>query len=349
MLCESVFGQSLINALTTRERPVPFSEMHDLVTTILKPFQAKIQGFGIDTVNSRLVITRLVSEGYVEVDLIDGCFVLSRPTLLSLSGSQKSITDFALVGASTERISSLLSSIGKEKDISRKPNFDLPRKIYQFTHKPELYQKLINLGLNIIGDENVAASDVLISQIKADSHKTIVSQDRIGYYIAHKAYKLSDFDFKIKDEVNLTNSSTGFYILTNRAKGKPVIECCMIKNGVMSIFPDWRWFYSEYQTARKKPVDLFYNPMRKVMGVFAQGFPNPRYPTAQRDNWIPWQLARSLGASAGASSITVKHIQEHNGHYREAYIYPNISTALALACHNTLGFNKLQPLRILHY
>lgn len=353
MSFEPDFGSCILNALTAREAAVSFRENISLVEGILQTFQSRASGRARkEMVNAKLVMTRLVSEGYLDVDIKNGLFRLCRPTLLSLSGVSDLHGAWALVGARSERVRSLLRDRAGEHRAVFRTAFGLPRPVYLFGRDPT-YSELTDAGVDVIGTPYVSASDVYAGALSAVEYLHPVPADRFGYYYALSGFRISSDDFTIVGEQAVSAMADGFYVLTNRTQGRPITIFCRIRSGAIYVFSDWRWFYCEYQSARgAQAVDAFYNPARQEFGAFAQWSPDPRLLGASRrreENWIPWEVARALGASAGPKTVVLRHVQDYTGRYKEAYLYPNVSPAVALACYAAMGLNKAHQLRLLHY
>jgi hypothetical protein len=109
-------------------------------------------------------------------------------------------------------------------------------------------------------------------------------------------------------------------------------------------FADWRWLYVSLMVDSGKGAECFYDPKREVFAVC-----RITGPFSRQENWLPKELAQSLGSASFSKAITTERIQDFDGTWKDIVAYPNISRELALMVYDALGMNRIHPLRFLQY
>jgi len=109
-------------------------------------------------------------------------------------------------------------------------------------------------------------------------------------------------------------------------------------------FADWRWLYVSLMVDSGRVAECFYDPKREIFAVC-----RITGPFGRQENWLPKELAQSLGAASYSKTITTSRVQDFDGKWKDIVAYPNISRELALTVYDALGMNRIHPLRFLQY
>lgn len=332
------FSDKLHSLLTARGGVIKYAELFSIIETLLNDAYKKNEGAFI---SSGLIVTRWLSEGFLEVDTGKGGFRLRRPSLYSCGSGQ-----WAYVGARyTPAIDYLKTNLIQLKAVA--DEYASPKLI--FTQKPDQPLNLASItkcGCDVYGNADVTAAQVIAAAAGSLASRT-EGQTRAcdQAALALRWFKIEPNNFSLS-EVEVSKAKPGHYILRNHGSGvRPIWRYIkLLPNQQIIAFEDWRWLYTSMLSEAAKMSEFFYEPRKHLFCVIRITGPYTR-----QENWIPRELAEALGAASAAKSISTATIQDVDGINKSIVIYPNVSRSLALSMHEALGMNNTHPLRYLQY
>ena len=333
------FRDQLHIILTARDGVIDFKEFFSIVGELLNE---TYRHGGAPFISPRLIVTRWISDGFIEANIQKGGFQIRRPTLLSLRNGR-----WVLVGARYSPITNYLeNNLIAEQPIS--DEYSTPKVIYKEKPGRNLEVKLlVSMGCDIIGDNAFGASDVILEQSgNLDSRLRNGTKDYEQYMSALRWLNLNSKDFSLSP-VDFSSVVSGHYMLRNYSTtGKPITRFVkLLPNKKIIQFEDWRWLYVSAMADSNSPSECFYEPKKSSFCVNNIISPFDR----NLVNWLPKEIALTLGASSASNSITTNVIQDYDGNQKTIVSYPNIKLPLALKVYDALGLNRVHPLRYLQY
>lgn len=332
------FSNKLYSLLTARPGVIKYDELSSIIQTLINDACRKNDA---PYIPPGLVITRWLSEGFLEVDRAKGGVKLRRPTLYSCGGGK-----WAYVGA---RYSPALDYLIANLTICKpsKDQFAVPKLVFTQKNILELDGKRLGeLGCDIIGDRQLTASEILAQEAGTLASRSTNRETECDQaMLALRWFKVSHLDYTLT-QTEVTLATPGHYILRNHSNsGKPIARYIKLLPNKKAIhFEDWRWLYTSMLSEAPKMSEFFYEPRNRLFCVIRITGPYSR-----QENWLPSELAVALGAASAEKSITSATIQDIDGLTKSVVVYPNIPRQLALRAHEALGMNKIHPLRYLQY
>jgi hypothetical protein len=330
------FCDQLHAILTARGGVVEFAELFAIVETLLKEsYRRNSSSF----IYPSLVITRWVSDGFLEADLEVGGFRLRRPTLFSCGSGR-----WTLVGARFAPVKDYLTS-NLSVQAATGDEYSTPKIIFRLkAGKPLNVSALNALGCDVYGDERISASQLFAAEAGSLASRIATPVEFPQAYAHLRWFKVSLPEFTVTD-VDLVNVGTGHYILRSHGSGRPVTKHIkLLPDKRLVEFADWRWLYVSLMVDSGRAVECFYDPKREIFAVC-----RITGPFGRQENWLPKELAQSLGSASFSKAITTDRIQDYDGNWKDIVAYPNISRNLALTVYDALGMNRIHPLRFLQY
>jgi hypothetical protein len=333
------FRDQLHLILTARDGVIDFKEFFSIVGELLNETYKRE---GATFISPRLIVTRWISDGFIEANIEKGGFQIRRPTLLSLRNGK-----WVLVGARySPVIDHLENNLTAEQQST--DEYSTPKVIYKQKLGRNLdVGLLVSMGCDVIGDSESAAADVILEQSGSlDIRLRTGIKDYEQYMSALRWFNLNTNDFSLSP-VDFTLVSPGHYMLRKYGlSGKPITKFIkLLSNKKIIEFEDWRWLYVSAMADSNSPSECFYEPKKKTFCVNNIISPFDR----NLVNWLPKEIALTLGACSASNSITTAVIQDFDGKQKTIISYPNIKLPLALKVYDALGLNRVHPLRYLQY
>ena len=330
------FCDQLHAILTARGGVIEFGELRAIVETLLnESYRTNSSSF----IYPSLVITRWVSDGFLEADLEAGGFRLRRPSLFSCGQGR-----WTLVGAKFSPVKDYLKSNLNEQKATG-DEYSTPKII--FTEKaavPLDVSALIALSCDVYGDTRITAAQLFASQAGSLSSRISAPVDFPQAHANLRWFKVSSPEFTITD-VDLIKADPGHYILKSHGSGRPITKHIkLLPDKRLVEFEEWRWLYVSLMVDSGRVSECFYDPRRKIFAVC-----RITGPFGRQENWLPKELAQSLGSASFSKAITTERIQDFDGTWKDIVAYPNVSRELALTVYDALGMNRIHPLRFLQY
>ena len=330
------FCDQLHSILTARGGVIEFGELFSIVETLLnESYRRNSSSF----IYPSLVITRWVSDGFLEADLEAGGFRLRRPSLFSCGSGR-----WALVGARFSPVKDYLTLNLNVQAITG-DEYSTPKIIFrEKADKPLNVSALNAIGCDVYGDTRITASQLFASEAGSLASRIAASVEFPQSYAHLRWFKVGSPEFTITD-VDLINVGAGHYILRSHGSGRPVTKHIKsLPDKRLVEFADWRWLYVSLMVDSGRVAECFYDPKREVFAIC-----RITGPFGRQENWLPKELAQSLGAASFSKAITTERIQDYDGRWKDIVAYPNISRELALTIYEALGMNRIHPLRFLQY
>ena len=330
------FCDQLHVILTARGGVIEFGELFAIVETLLKEsYRRNSSSF----IYPSLVITRWVSDGFLEADLEAGGFRLRRPSLFSCGAGR-----WTLVGARFSPVKDYLTS-NLSVQAATGDEYSTPKIIFKEKAAMPLNVSALNaLGCEVYGDARIAASQLFASEAGSLASRIAAPVVFPQVYAHLRWFKVSSPEFTVTD-VDLINVGPGHYILRSHGSGRPATKHIkLLPDKRLVEFADWRWLYVSLMVDSGRVAECFYDPKREVFAVC-----RITGPFGRQENWLPKELAQSLGSASFSKAITTERIQDFDGTWKDIVAYPNISRELALTVYDALGMNRIHPLRFLQY
>ena len=330
------FCDQLHAILTARGGVIEFRELFSIVEALLKEAYRKNSS---SFIYPSLVITRWVSDGFLDADIEAGGFRLRRPSLFSCGAGR-----WTLVGARFSPVKDYLSK-NLIVQATAGDEFSTPKVVFKEKVAATLdVSALTALGCDVYGDTHITAAQLFVSQAGSISSRMLSPIEFPQSYSLLRWFKVSPAEFKIT-EVDLGKADSGHYILRSHGRGRPVTKHIrLLPDKSLVEFQDWRWLYVSLMVESGGVAECFYNPMREVFAVC-----RITGPLGRQENWLPKELALSLGSASFSRAITTERIRDYDGRWKDIVAYPNISRELALTVYEALGMNRIHPLRFLQY
>lgn len=330
------FCDKLHAILTARGDVIEFGELFAIVEMLLNESYRRNSS---SLIYPSLVITRWVSDGFLEADIEAGGFRIRRPSLFNCGSGR-----WTLVGARFSPIKDYLSANLSEQAVTG-DEYSTPKIIFREKQGMPLdVSRVMALGCDVYGGQRQTASQLFASQAGSLSSRISVTMDFPQAYANLRWFKVSADDFKITD-VEVSEAQSGHYILRSYDSGRPITKYIkLLPTKRIVLFEDWRWLYVSVMAESGKVAECFYNPNREVFAVC-----RIIGPFGRRENWLPMMLAQSLGSASYSKSISTDVIHDFDGKWKDIVAYPNIPRELALTVYDSLGMNRIHPLRFLQY
>ncbi len=332
------FCDKLYSLLTARGGIIKYDELSFIVQTLIND---ACRGNKTLYVPPGLIITRWLSEGFLEIDREKGGVKLRRPTLYSCGNGK-----WTYVGARYSPAIEHLKANLKQAKIGQ-DQFAAPKLVFDEKFEQSLdAEKMAKLGCDILGHSQLTAAEILTEEAGSLMSRSVGNERNCDQAMTWlKWFKVSTKDFSLI-QTEISQASQGHYILRNQGNnGRPITKYIkLLPNKQIISFEDWRWLYVSMLSDVTRMSEFFYEPRNQLFGVIRITGPYTR-----QENWLPSELAIALGAASAEKSITTATIQDVDGQTKSAVIYPNVSHHLALMIHNALGMNKIHPLRYLQY
>jgi len=343
----SNFRDNLHAVLTARGGSVPFGELYQIVQDVLR---ASSTLFSHESMSPRIIVSRWLSEGFIEADISTERFVLCRPTLSMVKEGR-----WVLTGAKSTGVELKISQYLEPYTPAFVPAYAPPKRYYKYKSTPLTsvqIDSIVSSGANIIGDAQTPAWKVHLRTCPCLSdflQKEPASEmDRKAWLYQYRRWRLSPVDFSIsKDSMHKGQLQAGAFVCTNHnPKFEDFLFVALTRENHAYRFEDWRWLYvwnlSEFW---EKLSPFFYNPDTQCFGVFL--LPNYKL---RLDNWLPKEISTLLGSCALSESMSQREIQDvDNQRLKPCIIYPDVPRELAEHVHQLLGASKKHPLRYLFY
>lgn len=330
------FCDQLHAILTARGGVIEFGELFAIVETLLnESYRRNSSSF----IYPSLVVTRWVSDGFLEADLEAGGFRLRRPSLFSCGQGR-----WTLVGARFTPVKNYLTT-NLSVQAATGDEYSTPKIIFrEKASTPLNVSALTALGCDVYGDTRLTAAQLFASHAGSLSSR-IANHIEFPQAYAHlRWFKVGAGEFTITD-IDLSNADSGHYILRSHGSGRPITKHIkLLPDKRLVEFEDWRWLYVSLMVDSGKVAECFYNPKREVFAVC-----RITGPFGRQENWLPKELAQALGAASYSKAIMTQRIQDFDGKWKDIVAYPNISRELALKVYDALGMNRIHPLRFLQY
>jgi hypothetical protein len=330
------FCDQLHSILTARGGVIEFGELFSIVETLLNDsYRRNSSSF----IYPSLVITRWVSDGFLEADLEAGGFRLRRPSLFSCGAGR-----WTLVGARFSPVKDYLSA-NLSVQAATGDEFSTPKVIFrERAGAPLDVPALTSLGCDVFGDTRISAAHLFATQAGSLAARIMSPSEFTPSYAHLRWFKVSAPEFTVTD-VDLSKADAGHYILRSHGSGRPITKHIkLLPDKRLVEFQDWRWLYVSLMVDSGRVAECFYNPNRSVFAVC-----RITGPFGRQENWLPKDLAQSLGAASFSKAITTERVQDYDGRWKDIVAYPNISRDLALTAYEALGMNRIHPLRFLQY
>lgn len=330
------FCDQLHAILTARGGVFEFKELFAIVESLLKEsYRRNSSSF----IYPSLVITRWVSDGFLDADLVAGGFRLRRPSLFSCGQGR-----WTLVGARYTPVTTYLMA-------NLNP---LPASVDEYsTPKINFMERagggidmgaLTALGCDVFGDVNVTAGQFFASRAGTLSARMAEPAEFPQAYAHLRWFKVSSPEFTVS-EIDLSKAETGHYILRSHGGGRPITKHIkLLPDKRLVEFEDWRWLYVSLMVDSGRVAECFYEPTRNVFAVC-----RITGPFSRQENWLPRELAQALGAASFSKAIMTERIQDFDGKWKEIIAYPNVPRELALKVYEAIGLCRIHPLRFLKY
>ena len=332
------FSEKLYSLLTARAGVIKYSEFFSIVETLLnEEYKKKGSAF----ISSGLIITRWLSEGFLEVDAEKGGFKLKRPSLYSCGRG-----NWVYVGARhTPAIDYFKATMDSVK--SKQDEYDAPKLMFREKQGQELnFAAATRFGCDVYGDAKVTASQILAAGAGSLASRTLTQERECDQVLLGlRWFKISPNDLSMSIAV-VSELKPGHYILRNHGNnGRPIWKYVrLLPNNKVILFEDWRWLYVSLLSEAGKMSEFFYEPRKELFCVIRITGPYTR-----QENWLPRELAEALGAASASKSISTTTVQDVDGLTKAVVTYPNVTRELALQIHEALGMNKTHPLRYLQF
>lgn len=330
------FCDQLHAILTARGGVIEFGELRAIVETLLnESYRTNSSSF----IYPSLVITRWVSDGFLEADLEVGGFRLRRPSLLSCGAGR-----WTLVGARFSPVKDYLTS-HLSVQAATGDEYSTPKIIFrEKAHTPLNVPALISLGCDVYGDARITAAQLFATEAGSLASRIAVPVEFPQAFAHLRWFKVSSPEFTVTD-VDFGKAAAGHYILKSHGSGRPVTKHIkLLPDKRLVEFEDWRWQYVSLMVDSGRVAECFYDPNREVFAVC-----RITGPFGRQENWLPKELAQSLGSASFSRVITTERIQDYDGTWKDIVAYPYISRELALTVYDALGLNRIHPLRFLQY
>ncbi len=330
------FCDQLHAILTARGGVIEFGELFAIVETLLnESYRRNSSSF----IYPSLVITRWVSDGFLEADLEAGGFRLRRPSLFSCGKGA-----WTLIGARFSPVKDYLAS-NLSVQSATGDEYSTPKVIFrEKVDKPLNVSELNALGCDVYGNARITASQLFALEAGSLASRVLSPVEFPQSYANLRWFKVCAPEFTVTD-VELGRADPGHYILRSHGSGRPMTKHVkLLPDKSLVVFADWRWLYVSLMVDSGRVAECFYDPKREVFAVC-----RITGPFGRQENWLPKELAQSLGAASFSKAITTERIQDYDGRWKDIVAYPNISRELALTVYEALGMNRIHPLRFLQY
>ena len=330
------FCDKLHAILTARGGVIEFGELFAIVETLLNDsYRRNTSSF----IYPSLVITRWVSDGFLEADLEAGGFRLRRPSLFSCGAGS-----WTLVGAGFSPVKDYLTSNLNVQALAG-DEYSTPKIVFkEKASMPLDVSALITLGCDVYGDTRISAAQLFTSQAGSLASRIAAPLEFPQSYANLRWFKVSSPEFTLTD-IDLINAGPGHYILRSHGSGRPITKHIkLLPDKNLVDFADWRWLYVSLMVDSGRVSECFYDPTRSVFAVC-----RITGPFGRQENWLPKELAQSLGSASYSKAISTERIQDFDGKWKDVVVYPNVSHDLALSVYEALGMNRIHPLRFLKY
>ena len=342
----SNFRNNLHAVLTARGGRVPFPELYSIVSDILR---TSGESSAVDSMSPRIIVSRWLSEGFIEADIANQVFRLSRPRLSLVRDGR-----WVLTGAKSTVVEQYIQEILDPYRPSYIPVYAPPKKYFKSRNDlitPESLKKIADKGADVFGDSNTPAWRVHLEVCPSLGNflkNPATEMDRQCWLYQYRRWRISSRDFSVsKNAEGEAKIQPGAFVCTNpNPKFNQFIFIALNRRNEVFRFEDWRWLYvwalSEFWTELSP---FFYNPKTKTFGVFL--LPNYK---SRLDNWLPKEVSTLLGSCCFSESMSQREIQDVNhSQLKPCILYPDIPHELAERVHQLLGFNHKHPLRYLFY
>ena len=342
-----LFRDNLHDILTARGGRVPFGELYSLVHDVLRTSsQLSTQ----ESMSPRIIVSRWLSEGFIEADIATQMFVLCRPTLSMVTDGR-----WVLTGAKSTSVELIIQEFLEKINPYFVPAYAPPKRYFksrsQKITSTEI-NKILKVGANVIGDAQTPAWRVHLKVcpgLESFLTKPASEMDRRAWLYQYRRWRISTKDFFVSSlpESSAAEATSGAFVCTNpNPKFNEFLFVAVSRSNEVYRFEDWRrlyvWALSEFWESLSP---FFYNPNKKTFGVFL--LPNFK---SRLDNWLPKEISTLLGSCCFNESMIQREIQDvDNINLKSCVIYPEVSLELAEKVHGLLGFKNKHPLRYLFY
>ena len=341
------FRDNLHAVLTARSGKVPFGELYHIVHDVLR---ASGQSYADESMSPRVIVSRWLSEGFIEANIAEEKFVLCRPTLSMVREGK-----WVLTGAKSTNAELVIGKFLDQDRPSFIPPHAPPKRFFKTrSAEPISHSHIVSIveaGADVVGDATTPAWRVRLKQcpgISAFLTEAVGEMDRRAWLYQYRRWRISPDDFCVSEHnENNLEVTPGFFICTNpNPKFNHSVYIAVNRSNEAYRFTDWRWLYvwalSEFW-GNLSP--FFYNPNTCTFGVFL--LPNSR---GTLDNWLPKEISSLLGSCCFSSSMSQRELQDvDHGRLKPCVLYPEVPHELAERVHQLLGFSGKHPLRYLFY
>jgi hypothetical protein len=343
----NAFKDNLHAVLTARSGRVPFAELYQIVHEVLR---ASAQAPANESMSPRIIVSRWLSEGFIEADIASEMFVLCRPTLSMVKEGR-----WVLTGAKSTGVELRVAEYLDPHTPAFVPSYAPPKRFYRSKASDVTAQQIESIvaaGANVVGDGNTPAWRVHLKGCPAVGNfingEPAGEMDRRAWLYQSRRWRVSPKDFSITKDVEVGGQvQPGAFVCTNlNPKFDDFLFIALSRKNQAYKFEDWRWLYvwllSEFWDELSP---FFYNPKTRSFGVFL--LPNFK---SRLDNWLPKEVSTLLGSCCFSESMSQREIQDvDESRLKPCIIYPEVPRELAEEVHKLLGFTNKHPLRYLFY
>ena len=154
------FRDNLHAVLTARSGKVPFGELYHIVHDVLR---ASGQSYADESMSPRVIVSRWLSEGFIEANIAEEKFVLCRPTLSMVREGK-----WVLTGAKSTNAELVIGKFLDQDRPSFIPPHAPPKRFFKTrSAEPISHSHIVSIveaGADVVGDATTPAWRVRLKQ-----------------------------------------------------------------------------------------------------------------------------------------------------------------------------------------